>query len=220
MISSIEGILADLGDGFVNLKAGHFTYQVFIPTRLSRRLKSRIGQDLKLFTVHYLEGSLRMGNPVPRLVGFENEVEREFFERFITVPNVGVRRALRALTLPINKIADAIENEDVGLLRGMKGIGEKTAKKIIAELKGQMEKYALLPRGDILESSEEGENGEIRELGVRALINLGYRSAEAEKMVSRAMSRSKFVRVEDLIKEVYRDHREQGRNSAPEDIDT
>jgi Holliday junction DNA helicase RuvA len=220
MISSIEGLLADLGEGFAILKAGPFTYQVFIPSRLSRKLTGLIGQNLKLFTVHYLEGSLRGGNPVPRLVGFENEVEREFFERFITVPNVGVRRALRALTLPINKIADAIESEDVCSLKGMKGIGEKTAKKIIAELKGQMGKYALLPRGEVLETPVEGENGEIKEQGVRALVNLGYKSVEAEKMVSRAMSRGKFVELEELIKEVYRDHREQGRNIAPKDTNT
>lgn len=214
MISSIEGTLTDMGDGYAQLRAGPFTYQVFIPSRLARKLSMKLGEEVKLFTVHYLEGGTRFGNPVPRLIGFENELEREFFERFITVPDVGARRALKALTLPIKEIAEAIEMEDLAALRGLKGIGEKTAKKIIAQLKGQMGKYALLSQSEPLESPIAGEATEIKELGIKALTHLGYRPAEAERMVAQAMSRGRFTSVEELIREVYRCQKEKSLNGA------
>lgn len=207
MISSIEGVLTEVGEGYATVKAGNFSYQVFLPGRLVRKLRQEVGKEVKLFTVHYLEGFARFGNPVPRLVGFETELEREFFEKFITVPDVGARRALKALTLPIREIAEAIESEDLDALKGMKGIGEKTAKKIIAELKGQMGKYALSAKGEALEVPHIKEDGAVRGLGIKALVNLGYRPAEAERMVAQALSGRPVGSLEELIKEVYRRRR-------------
>lgn len=214
MISSIEGILTDMGDGYANLQAGPFTYQVFVPSRLARKLTQKLGEVVKLFTVHYLEGTSRFGSQVPRLIGFENELEREFFEKFVTVPDVGARRALKALTLPINEIAEAIEMEDLASLRGMKGIGEKTAKKIIAQLKGQMGRYALLSQSEPLEGPAAEGMTDIKEQAVQALVHLGYRPSEAERMVSQAMSRGRFASLEELIREVYRRQKEKGLNGS------
>lgn len=207
MISSIEGVLMEVAEGYATLKVGNFSYQVLLPGRLVRKLRQEVGKDVKLFTVHYLEGFARFGNPVERLVGFETELEREFFEKFITVPDIGARRALKALTLPIREIAEAIENEDLSALRGLRGVGEKTAKKMIAELKGQMGKYALSPKGEALEVCPIKEDGEIRGVGVKALVSLGYRPTEAERMVAEALSERPLESLEELIKEVYRKRR-------------
>lgn len=208
MITGIQGLLIDVGEGTATIKVGNFTYQLMVPTSLARKLRGQVGEEVSLYTVHYLDGFARFGNPVPRLIGFETELEREFFERLMTVPDVGAKRALKALTIPIRDIAEAIENEDISTLKGLKGIGERTAKKIVADLKGQMGKFALLLKGEVLEETSEDE--EIRDMGVKALLNLGYKKAEAERMVARASSGKRFSSLEELIKEVYRLKREGG----------
>jgi hypothetical protein len=87
---------------------------------------------------------LEVGRGIPVLIGFLNEVEREFFTRFISVSGVGPRAALKALTQPIPVIAKAIDEGDVELLRSLPGIGEQRAKEIVAKLQGKVGKFALI----------------------------------------------------------------------------
>jgi len=72
-------------------------------------LSGLIGSNIALCTMEYYEGSLGGGNLVPRMVGFLSPNEREFFSTFISVKGLGVRKGLRALSMPIADVAAAVE---------------------------------------------------------------------------------------------------------------
>ena len=90
-----------------------------------------------------------MGNLIPRLVGFLNQSDLEFFSMLTTVQGLSVKRSLKALTIPVKEMARAIELKNVSILKKLPEIGGKTAEKIIMELKGKVAKFALLREEEI-----------------------------------------------------------------------
>ena len=145
--------------------------------------------------------------PKPQLIGFNFEIEREFFEKFITVKDIGPTLAVKALALPIPKIARAIEERDVGTIRRLKGIGERKAEMIISELRGKMGKFALM-REDVIPITPEPEDfrKQVEEVLVK---ELGHRVNEAHQMVDEAIKRNPSISSpEELFEEVYRGRRQ------------
>ena len=117
MITRIKGKLTSVRDDDATLDAGVFDYQVLVPDFVRRQLQNRLGTDVSLHTVHYLEGNPAHGKLTPRLVGFLTEVEREFFEMFCSVDGVGFKKALRAMTQPVQDTAVIIEQQDAKEMR-------------------------------------------------------------------------------------------------------
>ena len=111
MITRITGVLNRVHDEEVRLQVGPLEYAVLVPEFVRRLVQGRIGQELTLYTLHYLDGNPMQGRVVPRLLGFLSEVELDFFELFCTVDKVGTRKAIKALMRPIKEIADAIQRE-------------------------------------------------------------------------------------------------------------
>ena len=109
MISQIRGILREQRTSSILLEVQGLCYEVFVPPAILRALdgQTAVGEELTLVTFHYHQ--LEPSRGVPVLIGFQNEIEREFFERFITVSGVGPKAALKALSLPIPVIAQAID---------------------------------------------------------------------------------------------------------------
>ncbi|MBI2173973.1 MAG: Holliday junction DNA helicase RuvA, partial [Candidatus Omnitrophica bacterium] len=134
MISRLRGIVREVAELHVLLDVGGVSYEVFMPVSLLRALPERLGPngEVELVTFHYQQ--LEVGRGIPVLVGFLNEIEREFFLRFISVSGVGPRAALKALNQPIATIAQGIDEGDLALLRSLPGIGEQRAKEIVAKL--------------------------------------------------------------------------------------
>jgi Holliday junction DNA helicase RuvA len=139
-------------------------------------------------------------------------VEKRFFEKFISVEDIGPQKAARALVFSVSTIARAIEAEDLALLRKLPGIGDRTARKMIATLRGKVAEEALL-RDDgfnVLPAAqpEAAEEGELRDEGIAALTSLGYRPSEATTKVESALRRVPSISsFEELIREVYRAER-------------
>jgi holliday junction DNA helicase RuvA len=123
------------------------------------------------------------------------------------VDGVGPTKAIRAINQPIEAIADAIERKDIAFLRRLPGIGERTAEKIVAALRGKVAKYALLrteppaPAADV--------RVDFRDEVIDVLTSqLGHRAAEARQMVERALQRNPAIgSAEELFQEVYRSER-------------
>ena len=117
------------------------SYEVLIPPAVMKNVDKAKTEDgtLTLITYHYYQMDIH--KTIPVLVGFLNEIEKEFFELFITISGIGPKAACRALTLPFSVIADAIERGDVALLMTLPGIYEQKAREIIAKLKGRVEKF-------------------------------------------------------------------------------
>ena len=212
MISRIRGVVRDIGDLQVLLEVQGFGYEVLMPSSLLRLLPERVGPagDIELVTFHYQQ--LEVGRGIPVLIGFFNEVEREFFVRFISVAGIGPRAALKALTQPIAVIARAIDEGDLAFLRSLPGVGEQRAKEIVAKLQGKVGKYALLPSRDgaAPEAPAPGPTA-IEEEAVAILLQLEYKKSEAKEMVRAALQRNPKVKSsEELLNEVYRQQRLAG----------
>ena len=208
MISRLRGTVRDIGELQVLLEVNGVSYDVFVPASLLRALPERLGPDgeIELVTFHYQQ--LEVGRGVPVLIGFFNEVEREFFSRFISVSGIGPRAALKALSQPIAVIAQAIDEGDLSLLRSLPGIGEQRAKEIVAKLQGKVGKYALMQGKDARPAASEDGRSAVEDEAVAVLVQLEYKKAEAKEMVRAALQRNPSVKSsEELLNEVYRQQR-------------
>ncbi len=208
MIARLRGRLREQGDVHVLIDVQGVGYEILMPPALLRALPERVDPngDVELVTFHYQQ--LEVGRGIPVLIGFFNEIEREFFVRFISVSGVGPRAALKALTLPIPVIAQAIDDGDLHVLRSLPGIGEQRAKEIVAKLQGKVGKYALMRTKEPLPQAADTEQTALEEEAVAILMQLEYKKSEAKQMVHAALERNpKLSTAEALLNEVYRQQR-------------
>jgi Holliday junction DNA helicase RuvA len=141
---------------------------------------------------------------VPVLIGFFNDIEKEFFEKFITVSGVGPKAACRALELPFSTIADAIDRGDMAILKSLPGIGEQRAREIIAKLQGKIGKYGLIQDGTDFEPAAAIEE-DIKREALQVLIQLQYNKSEAKAMIEEALERNAGISsCEGLLNEIYK----------------
>jgi Holliday junction DNA helicase RuvA len=206
LITRIKGALTNVRDDDVTLTAGAFDYQVLIPDFVRRQLQNRLGSEVSLYTIHYLEGNATQGKLTPRLVGFLSEVEREFFEMFCSVDGVGVRKALRAMVRPVRDVASVIADQDAKGLSALPGIGPATAERIIAKLRRKMCKFALIAQRE--ETSADLAEHSLVEETFQLLMQLGHNEAEARKLIDETLSRNeRFKDVDTLLHAVYETNR-------------
>lgn len=206
MIAYLRGKVLRRMEEMLVLECGGVGYEVHLPGFVREALRgtaSGEGMALELHISYHVSAN----QPRPILVGFLREVEQEFFESFITVDGVGPTKAIRAINQPIEMIADAIERKDIAFLRRLPGIGERTAEKIVAALRGKMAKYALLRTAP--PARAEDAKVDFRDEVVEVLTGqLGHRAAEARQMVERALQRNPGIdSAEELFQEVYRAER-------------
>lgn len=200
MIGYLEGRILRKEDNGILLLANQVGYEVMLPEIVKEALNAKVvGDEISLFIYHQQTER----QPKPVLIGFNLEVEKEFFERFISVEDIGPSKAVKALNLPVRDIARAIEDKDVNRLKQLKGIGNRTAQKIIATLEGKMDKFALI-RPETETSAPIVTD--VAEQVVNTLVSqLGYRSADAKQLVAAALRRNDTLSTpEELFEEVYR----------------
>ncbi|MCU0557643.1 MAG: helix-hairpin-helix domain-containing protein [Desulfobacterales bacterium] len=200
MIGYLEGKLLQRGEERILLLANQVGYEVMLPVVVMEAIKGKaVGESLSLYIFYYQTER----QPKPVLIGFNLEAEREFFQLFISVEAIGPLKAVKALNLPVRQIARAIEERDVATLKNLRGIGERTARKIIATLEGKMGKFALI-RTSGEAAAAVGED--FQQQVVEVLISqLGYGRADARTMVVAAMKRNRAIATpEELFEEVYR----------------
>jgi len=144
MITKMTGLLTRVLDDEVRLQIGPLEYQVLIPEAVRRQIQLRIGQEVTFHIVEYLEGNSGGNRFVPRRIGFNTEMELEFFELFCTVEKIGSKKALKAMARPVKEIADAISRQDSRWLSTLPGIGATTAEQIVTTLKRKVTKFAMM----------------------------------------------------------------------------
>jgi holliday junction DNA helicase RuvA len=203
LISYLEGKLKRILDDRVTLLVGGIGYDILIPGYVMREIKGGMQPDSPLSL--YISFNQTERQPKPILVGFTVELDKEFFELFISVEDIGPSAAIRALTRPVREIARSIEEKDVKTLKQLKGIGERKAEKIIATLRGKVAKYALIPEVEIKTEFVEDFKKEVEFVLV---TQLGHKPLEARKMIQEAMKRNPAIgSSEELFEEVYRGQR-------------
>ncbi len=203
MITKITGELLAIADDSATLANPPFEYEIAIPEFTRRQLQTKIGAPVSLHTIHYIEGNAAQGSRLtPKLVGFLSVAERDFFELFCSVDGVGVKKALRAMTRPVQDTAVMIEQQDAKGLSSLPGVGPATAEKIIATLRRKMPRFALLVRRDVpgLEPQKPGVVDETFE----ALTVLGHSEADARRLIETAIAGGKkFKDSEAMIHAIY-----------------
>jgi Holliday junction DNA helicase RuvA len=200
MIGYLEGKLLKKEPDRILLLANQVGYEILLPVVVMDTLESKSVGDEVAFYIYYQQTERQ---PKPVLIGFNLEAEREFFQLFISVEDIGPLKAVKALDVPVRDIARAIEIKDVGRLKQLKGIGDRTAQKIIATLHGKMEKFALIRK---TEQQEVPVARDVRQQVLEVLVNqLGHKMADAKQMIAEAMERNQTIGTpEELFDEVYR----------------
>jgi Holliday junction DNA helicase RuvA len=202
MIVALRGRLAHWNSAAstVWLDVQGVTYEVLIPAFAAEWVESRpAGDDLHLYTYYHVSER----NPTPVLIGFQHQVEREFFRKFLEVPDVGPTKAVRALTHPVSEIARWVESQDAKALQALPGIGARLSQTIVATLSGKLLEEALLrpERGD--GSARAPAAPDLREDAVSALTALQYTAREADRLVVEALrARPEIESLEDLLRVV------------------
>ena len=209
MISEITGeVLYDrMRRNSLLVRVNSLCYEILVPSGIASRLRQAPPVErpnpLTFYTIYYIDGGLGGGHLTPKLVGFLDPLDREFFETFTTVPGVGFAKALKCLIRPMNEIAQAIERGDARFLQELPGIGPKMAERIGMELRGKMAKFALAPSEAPL-SVEQETDTELRTEAVQVLEQLEYSHGEAQRIVAEIFGRNKHLKsVEEFLKKVF-----------------
>jgi Holliday junction DNA helicase RuvA len=205
MIGYLEGKLMKMEQERILLLAGHVGYEILVPVVVMESLAEKeIGDEVSLHIYHHQTER----QPKPVLIGFNLEAEKEFFQYFISVEAIGPLKAVKAMNIPTGDIAHAIESGDVKTLKRLSGIGDRTAHKIVASLKGKMNRFALIrhEKSDATVPADEDFAQAVMDV---LISQLGYKTTDARQMIAEAMARdSGIASAEELFDEIYRGQRE------------
>jgi len=186
MIAQLNGKLVEKNPTEIIVECGGVGYEVKISLNTYTAIGT--GEAIRIFT------KLIVREDAQLLYGFATKEEREMFNFLISVSGIGPNIAMIMLSsLVPEEIAHAIQSEDVATIQRIKGIGAKTAQRVIIDLKGKVMKIA--------ERSENtsGEGNINRFDALNALVSLGFDKKAAEKAIDRVDSGGLVV--EKLIKE-------------------
>jgi len=200
MIGYLEGKLLKIEQDSVLLLANQVGYEVLLPAVVMEMIRDRSIGDEIAFHIYYQQTERQ---PKPVLIGFTNDEEKEFFQHFISVEDIGPLKAARALTIPVKDIAAAIESKDAAKLKLLKGIGARTAEKIIATLYGKMDRFVWTDDADRENFPPVDEM--VRQVLDVLVARLGHKNTEARQMIAEAVKRNRNISTaEELFDEIYR----------------
>jgi Holliday junction DNA helicase RuvA len=188
------------------VEAGGLSYEVLLPALVAERIDEVIPPDgkISLKTYHYLQ--VDQAKSLPVLIGFLDDIERDFFEVFITVSGIGPRAALKALNKPISRIARAIDEGDTGFLKSLPGIGQQRSREIVAKLQNKVARFGLVQDKEF--KSRADTSLDIAQEAVEVLTQLQYKRQEAQAMVKKALERASApADTEELLNLVYKQKR-------------
>ncbi len=201
MIAYLEGQLLKKDEDKIILLVNGVGYEVFLPIVTAYHVSTKqCGDSICLHIFHYQ--SEHQAKPI--LIGFINEMDKDFFQFFISVETIGPLKAAKAFSSPVGEIARAIEDSDAKFLGKLKGIGPRLAQKIIASLHGKVAKFALMKEDHLPQKPVDSSEIEKQVMEV-LIIQLGYKQADAKRMITEAAQRRPdFSNPEELFEEVYR----------------
>jgi len=212
MIASLRGKLRKKLEDRVVVESAGVGYEVILPPVALRAISQSVADDgdgaSEVHLVIYYHAT--RDQPRPVLIGFLSELDKEFFEKLITVKDIGPLVAARALTVAVADLATAIVRQDEKYLRRLPGIGPQKAKNIVAQLQAKVAKFALMkePGAPELEPAPEAsaEEESVRSAVWEVLVKqLGHRPSEAAQLISEALRRRAGIQSpEELFDEIYR----------------
>ena len=220
MIATLTGRLRRRLEDRVVLEVGGVGYEVYLPPIALRALESATAdagdKASELGLVIYYHAT--RDQPRPVLIGFTSDLDKEFFEKLITVKDIGPMVAARSLAAPVGELAAAIARQDEKYLRALPGIGPQKAKNIVAQLSAKVAKFALAREGATPEpvagTPAPADAEGLREMVWEILVKqLGHRPSEASQLITDALRRRPGVTSpEELFDEIYRSQAGKARS--------
>lgn len=194
MIAYLDGKLTYKDPTFAIIDIQGLGYEVKISLQTFSSLPNP-GERCKLYTWLYIREDAHT------LFGFSIPDEKELFLDLIGVSGIGPSTALVMLSsVSSQEIRHAIVSEDLKVIQSIKGIGGKTAQRVILELKDKMKKHALM-NGDSVVSMANSSSNKIRSEALAALVTLGIPKPAAEKSVDAILkAKGDEITLEELIK--------------------
>ena len=195
VIARLRGEVVEALPNRLVVEAGGVGYQVFVPISSFDRLNPREGMAVTLLT------HLHVRENAHTLYGFSTSEERDIFLLLVErVSGIGPAIAMAVLSgMQVERFKQAVVESDVQALSAIKGLGKKTAERIVLELKdkvGVAETWQVSEAGD-----EAGAAARDTEL---ALLALGFKQVDARKGIKAALEQDRELEAEDLIREVLR----------------
>ncbi len=216
MIAKISGQIdrSFESEDSVLVMVGEIGYEVLLPGCLLNHVRLSPDENRRwtFYTLQYLEGAMGNNTLIPRILGFSSLSDKAFFSKFIKVPGIGMRKALKALVPEFSSVAAAIEEGNVKFLTSLPEIGKRTAEKIVAELKGRVGDWAIA--GAV--SAVSGVTGQVGAGGapplsgmesevLAVLLKLGYKRAEADEMIASVSAKFPDIKESDeFIQEIFK----------------
>ena len=197
MIEFISGKVAELTAAYAVIDCGGVGYYANISLYTFEELKDKETARL------YIHEAIREDAYV--LYGFATPVEREVFRALISVSGVGAasgRLIVSAMTPA--ELKNVIMAEDVATLKSIKGLGLKTAQRIIVELKDKIEKIETGDTNWDASAGSTSANKVVREEALQALEVLGYSKTAAAKVVDKLLKENPELKVEGIVKAAFR----------------
>ena len=189
MIGSLIGLIKDKKPSLVLLEVNGVGYEVHIPLSTSFQLPNN-GESTFILT------HLVIRDDQHTLYGFATEEERKLFRTLIKISGVGAKMALTILSgINVNGFVQSVINGDVDTLVHLPGIGKKTAERLIVEMKDKIQDVTDSPD---LTGSAASDNNMLLEAR-NALVNLGYKSSEARKILDKIDTTG--LEVEELLRQ-------------------
>ena len=189
MIDYIKGIIVEFSPAELILENNGIGYSILISLQTFQALQDK--KEATVYIFHYLREDAEL------FYGFATKDERELFELLISVSGIGVNSARMMLSsLSAEEIRQAILSEDIARIKSVKGIGVKSAQRLVLELKDKIVK------GEGADSTElfGGNRSEIVEEASRALVMLGLAKPAVNKAIQAVLKANPNAKVEQIIK--------------------
>ena len=190
MIGYLEGKIIKYETDGILLLVNNIGYEILLSVNTLNNIKE---EDVKLY-IYYHQTEKQ---PKPVLIGFETQDEKEFFQLFITVDAIGPLKAVKALEMPNSEIARAIEEKNVKFLTSLRGIGKRSAEKIIAALNGKTGKFVSsdsVTQDKRHDSQPDSLLKSIEDQVLNVLVEqLGYSERDSKILISEALKKDKDI---------------------------
>ncbi len=194
MISFLRGIVAESLPQSIVLDVGGVGYEVIVPLSTYDALNPQLGDQVKLKTHLHIRENAQV------LYGFATDEERDIFRLLVEhVSGIGPAMAIAVLSgMRMNEFKDAVVRQDVQAIARAKGVGKKTAERIILELK---DKIGL---ASTWEAQQQGVTSQAAADAELALVALGFKQAEARKAIAAILKKYPDAGADQLIRDALR----------------
>jgi len=189
MYEYVKGLVAELNPAYAVIEANGMGY--FVNISLTSYSALRQGEQTQLFLHQVVREDAHL------LFGFVTKVERELFRQLITVNGVGPNTARLILSsLTPQELTNAILSENLVKLKSVKGIGAKTAQRIIIDLKDKINLSGEIDAAEIFAASDNT----IKKDALLTLTTLGFAKAAVEKVLDKVLKEKPDASLETVIK--------------------